>query len=186
MLILHYRFISVHCSSFMLFFLKITRLFYIPNCRAFGVLMWEIFTSGFIPYPGLQNNDVMTFVRKGGRLEIPAICPQSMYVSILITYFHCWPFFQYFLFLLRICKQQVLNMLLVLHICIYIRHFVMLEFFRYDLMCWCWQNDTVERPSFQTIYKFLVITHKVRVVFFPILLTYRHVLIRPVILGEVL
>lgn len=75
---------------------------------AFGVLMWEIFTSGFIPYPGLQNNDVMTFVRKGGRLEIPAICPQSIY----------------------------------------------------DLMCWCWQNDTVERPSFQTIYKFLVITHK--------------------------
>nr|XP_022323809.1 uncharacterized protein LOC111124864 isoform X1 [Crassostrea virginica] len=32
---------------------------------AFGVLMWEIFTSGFIPYPGLQNNDVMTFVKKG-------------------------------------------------------------------------------------------------------------------------
>lgn len=42
---------------------------------------------------------------------------------------------------------------------------LVLLFFRYDLMCWCWQNDTVERPSFQTIYKFLVITHKVRVVF---------------------
>ena len=42
--------------------------------------MWEIFTSGFIPYPGLQNNDVMTFVKKGGRLEVPALCPQSMQV----------------------------------------------------------------------------------------------------------
>lgn len=70
---------------------------------------------------------------------------------------------------------------------VYTRHFAMLKFHRYDLMCWCWQNDTVERPSFQTIYKFLVITHKVRVVWvFSILLTYRRVLIRPVILGKVL
>lgn len=78
-----YRFFSKalsRCIVLHLYYLKITRLFYIPNLRAFGVLMWEIFTSGFIPYPGLQNNDVMTFVRKGGRLEIPAICPQSMYV----------------------------------------------------------------------------------------------------------
>lgn len=45
--------------------------------------MWEIFTSGFIPYPGLQNNDVMTFVKKGGRLEVPALCPQSMQVFVL-------------------------------------------------------------------------------------------------------
>lgn len=45
--------------------------------------MWEIFTSGFIPYPGLQNNDVMTFVKKGGRLEVPALCPQSMQVYVL-------------------------------------------------------------------------------------------------------
>lgn len=84
MLILHYRFFPNALSQCIVLrlclFLKITRLFYIPNYRAFGVLMWEIFTSGFIPYPGLQNNDVMTFVRKGGRLEIPAICPQSMYV----------------------------------------------------------------------------------------------------------
>lgn len=34
-------------------------------------------------------------------------------------------------------------------------------FFSFDLMCWCWQTDPVERPSFQTIYRFLTVTHKV-------------------------
>ncbi|XP_061188666.1 leukocyte tyrosine kinase receptor-like [Saccostrea echinata] len=75
---------------------------------AFGVLMWEIFTSGFIPYPGLQNNAVMTFVTKGGRLEMPALCTPSIY----------------------------------------------------DLMCCCWQSDPIERPSFQTIHRFLIMTYK--------------------------
>lgn len=121
MLILHYRFFPNALSQCIVLrlclFLKITRLFYIPNYRAFGVLMWEIFTSGFIPYPGLQNNDVMTFVRKGGRLEIPAICPQSMYVlhrplrdSISGHFFSL--FGVPFAFNLQIWKQQVLNMFL--------------------------------------------------------------------------
>lgn len=112
MLILHYRFFPNALSQCIVLrlclFFKITRLFYIPNYRAFGVLMWEIFTSGFIPYPGLQNNDVMTFVRKGGRLEIPAICPQSMYVlhrplrdSISGNFFHYSEFR-----LLLICKYE--------------------------------------------------------------------------------
>lgn len=153
--------------------------------------MWEIFTSGFIPYPGLQNNDVMTFVRKGGRLEIPAICPQSMYVlhrplrdSI------SGHFFSLFRVPFAFTNMKATSFKHVpawYYTFVYTRHFAMLEFHRYDLMCWCWQNDTVERPSFQTIYKFLVITHKVRVVWvFSILLTYRHVLIRPVVLGKVL
>lgn len=68
------------------------------------MLMWEIFTSGFIPYPGLQNNDVMTFVRKGGRLEIPAICPQSMYVYYVVDFDYVFSFLAILVFLLLFCE----------------------------------------------------------------------------------
>jgi serine/threonine protein kinase len=35
---------------------------------SFGVLLWEIFSLGLIPYKGLTNSDVMLFVLLGGRL----------------------------------------------------------------------------------------------------------------------
>ncbi|KAK3100346.1 hypothetical protein FSP39_018466 [Pinctada imbricata] len=53
---------------------------------AYGILLWEIFSSGFIPYPGLSNFSVLNFVTSGGRLESPAVCPSYVYNTML----WCW------------------------------------------------------------------------------------------------
>ncbi|KAK3092355.1 hypothetical protein FSP39_001820 [Pinctada imbricata] len=45
---------------------------------SFGILLWEIFSMGYMPYPGRTNHDVMQYVTSGGRLEPPDKCPQSM------------------------------------------------------------------------------------------------------------
>uniref|UniRef100_A0A8C4N8C2 receptor protein-tyrosine kinase n=1 Tax=Eptatretus burgeri TaxID=7764 RepID=A0A8C4N8C2_EPTBU len=42
---------------------------------SFGVLLWEIFSLGYMPYPSRSNQDVMEFVMSGGRMEPPKNCP---------------------------------------------------------------------------------------------------------------
>ena len=45
-----------------------------------GVLLWELFTRGFVPYDMLQSDDaVAAHVCGGGRLEQPAECPDAVY-----------------------------------------------------------------------------------------------------------
>eukprot|EP01117_Protostelium_nocturnum_P015053 TRINITY_DN5799_c0_g1_i1.p1 TRINITY_DN5799_c0_g1~~TRINITY_DN5799_c0_g1_i1.p1 ORF type:complete len:1220 (+),score=385.00 TRINITY_DN5799_c0_g1_i1:201-3860(+) len=53
---------------------------------SFGVVMWEIFNLGGIPYKAMVNKDVVTFVLGGGRLEQPVRCPQEVYAIML----KCW------------------------------------------------------------------------------------------------
>ncbi|KAL5008460.1 hypothetical protein ScPMuIL_014041 [Solemya velum] len=53
---------------------------------AYGVLLWEIFSFGHIPYPGMSNVDVMNFVCNSGRMEPPTNCSDSMYALML----RCW------------------------------------------------------------------------------------------------
>ncbi|XP_061927825.1 leukocyte tyrosine kinase receptor isoform X5 [Apis cerana] len=53
---------------------------------AFGVLLWEIMSFGYIPYTGCTNREAMTMVTLGGRLEKPAGCPDPIYG--LMT--RCW------------------------------------------------------------------------------------------------
>lgn len=36
---------------------------------AFGVFLWEVFEDGKMPYGSLPNDDVLSFLRKGLRLE---------------------------------------------------------------------------------------------------------------------
>ena len=43
---------------------------------ACGVLLWEIFSFGAIPYQGYSNQQVLVFVDKGGRLDKPYNCPE--------------------------------------------------------------------------------------------------------------
>uniref|UniRef100_A0AAY4C582 Tyrosine-protein kinase receptor n=1 Tax=Denticeps clupeoides TaxID=299321 RepID=A0AAY4C582_9TELE len=42
---------------------------------SFGVLLWEIFSLGFMPYPGKTNQEVLEFVTSGGRMDPPKNCP---------------------------------------------------------------------------------------------------------------
>ncbi|XP_011203998.2 tyrosine-protein kinase receptor [Bactrocera dorsalis] len=46
---------------------------------SFGVLLWEVFSLGMMPYPGLQNPQVMKLVANGGRLGSPPACPPAIY-----------------------------------------------------------------------------------------------------------
>ena len=38
---------------------------------SFGVVLWEIFTFGAHPYEGLQNTDILKFLKAGNKLEKP-------------------------------------------------------------------------------------------------------------------
>ncbi|XP_011494179.1 PREDICTED: leukocyte tyrosine kinase receptor [Ceratosolen solmsi marchali] len=53
---------------------------------AFGVLLWEIMSFGYMPYTGCANREVMSMVTSGGRLERPAGCPDPIYGVMT----RCW------------------------------------------------------------------------------------------------
>ena len=42
---------------------------------SYGVLLWEIMTLGNQPYPGLTNQEVVSYVTEGNRLDRPNACP---------------------------------------------------------------------------------------------------------------
>ncbi|CAJ0573740.1 unnamed protein product, partial [Mesorhabditis spiculigera] len=42
---------------------------------SFGVLMWEVFENGAIPYPGMTVQEVNIYVREGNRLPDPDMMP---------------------------------------------------------------------------------------------------------------
>lgn len=47
---------------------------------SFGVLLWEIYTRGFVPYDMIQTDgEVAAHVCRGGRLEQPAECPDAVF-----------------------------------------------------------------------------------------------------------
>ena len=47
---------------------------------SYGITCWEIFSLGRIPYPGVDNVDVISLLKSGKRLEQPELCPSEMYV----------------------------------------------------------------------------------------------------------
>ncbi len=49
-------------------------------CRSFGVLLWEIFSLGYMPYPCKTNQEVLEFVTSGGRMDPPKSCPGPVWV----------------------------------------------------------------------------------------------------------
>lgn len=53
---------------------------------AFGVLMWEVYTCGKMPYGRMRNNEVAEMVQNGRILEKPRYCPDYVY-SIMQQ---CW------------------------------------------------------------------------------------------------
>jgi len=51
-----------------------------------GVVFWEIFTFGMIPYAGLGNLDIISYLSQGNRLVPPDICPVILKKLML----QCW------------------------------------------------------------------------------------------------
>jgi serine/threonine protein kinase len=55
---------------------------------SFGVLMWEIFEYGKVPYTNQSNLEAARAVLKGERLPCPKVCPVSMYKLMLQWYYY--------------------------------------------------------------------------------------------------
>ncbi|XP_077477149.1 ALK tyrosine kinase receptor isoform X1 [Stigmatopora argus] len=53
---------------------------------SFGVLLWEIFSLGYMPYPSRSNQEVLDFVTNGGRMDPPKNCPGPVYRIMT----QCW------------------------------------------------------------------------------------------------
>lgn len=53
---------------------------------SFGVLLWEIYSYGTIPYPGLTNQQALRLVKAGGRMRAPMDCPPPIYAIM----HKCW------------------------------------------------------------------------------------------------
>ncbi|EEC19721.1 tyrosine kinase receptor, putative, partial [Ixodes scapularis] len=45
---------------------------------SFGVLMWEVMTLGAVPYPGVNNHEVLQYLLEGNRLNRPSDCAQDV------------------------------------------------------------------------------------------------------------
>mmetsp|Transcript_23883 Transcript_23883/g.33477 ORF Transcript_23883/g.33477 Transcript_23883/m.33477 type:complete len:928 (-) Transcript_23883:126-2909(-) len=53
---------------------------------SFGIVLWEIFENGSLPYRGMGNNEATEAVINGYRLPKPNRCPDSVYVLMM----QCW------------------------------------------------------------------------------------------------
>lgn len=76
---------------------------------SFGILMWEVFSQGIMPYTSRNNNQVMKYVAAGGRCECPDGCSPEVYRLMR----ECWnlnpedrPTFSYLLDQLSACAQE--------------------------------------------------------------------------------
>uniref|UniRef100_A0A8C3U470 Tyrosine-protein kinase receptor n=1 Tax=Catharus ustulatus TaxID=91951 RepID=A0A8C3U470_CATUS len=78
---------------------------------SFGVLLWEIFSLGYMPYPCKTNQEVLEFVTSGGRMDPPKNCPGPVYRIMT----QCWqhspeyrPNFSTILERIKYCTQVLL------------------------------------------------------------------------------
>uniref|UniRef100_H3AD07 Protein kinase domain-containing protein n=1 Tax=Latimeria chalumnae TaxID=7897 RepID=H3AD07_LATCH len=53
---------------------------------SFGITMWEIFSRGKTPYPGVQNHEMYDFLQEGHRLKKPTECLDKLYNTMC----SCW------------------------------------------------------------------------------------------------
>uniref|UniRef100_T1KBE5 Protein kinase domain-containing protein n=1 Tax=Tetranychus urticae TaxID=32264 RepID=T1KBE5_TETUR len=55
---------------------------------SFGVVLWEIFTLGLLPYQEVDQSNLYTLLRQGHRLEQPSKCPNRVHKLMR----RCWRF----------------------------------------------------------------------------------------------
>lgn len=53
---------------------------------SFGILMWEIFSEGDLPYPNIRNEDVVSEVKRGYTMSAPTKTPEGCYYLM----YNCW------------------------------------------------------------------------------------------------
>ncbi|XP_053824858.1 tyrosine-protein kinase Fer isoform X2 [Vidua macroura] len=55
---------------------------------SFGILLWETFSLGLCPYPGMTNQQAREQVEKGYRMSAPQKCPEEIYKIMQ----RCWDY----------------------------------------------------------------------------------------------
>ncbi|XP_036594361.1 tyrosine-protein kinase Fer isoform X1 [Trichosurus vulpecula] len=55
---------------------------------SFGILLWETFSLGVCPYPGMTNQHAREQVEQGYRMSAPQKCPEEIYKIML----KCWDY----------------------------------------------------------------------------------------------
>ncbi|XP_048450649.1 tyrosine-protein kinase Fer isoform X2 [Rhincodon typus] len=55
---------------------------------SYGILLWETFSLGVCPYPGMTNQQAREQVEKGYRMSPPQKCPEEIYTIML----KCWEY----------------------------------------------------------------------------------------------
>ncbi|KAL0186379.1 hypothetical protein M9458_018049, partial [Cirrhinus mrigala] len=53
---------------------------------SFGVLLWEIFTLGGSPYPGVPVEELFKLLKEGHRMDRPSTCTHELYMMMR----DCW------------------------------------------------------------------------------------------------
>ncbi|KAL8220708.1 UNVERIFIED_CONTAM: hypothetical protein K2H54_053005 [Gekko kuhli] len=53
---------------------------------SFGILLTELVTKGRVPYPGMNNREVLEQVERGYRMQCPGNCPLSLHELMV----QCW------------------------------------------------------------------------------------------------
>ena len=61
--------------------------FHVPRW-SFGILLWETFTLGGTPYPGLPTEQLLDYLSDGKRMENPAKCPLEVYTIMRDCWLH--------------------------------------------------------------------------------------------------
>eukprot|EP00117_Sycon_ciliatum_P029530 scpid28082/ scgid23489/ Insulin receptor; Insulin receptor subunit alpha; Insulin receptor subunit beta len=58
------------------------------DCWSYGIVLFEMITFGGLPYPGLENGEVMSYIRSGYLMELPEECTEELSSLML----ECWDF----------------------------------------------------------------------------------------------
>ena len=112
--------------------LNYTRFSSKSDVWAFGVLCWEVFTCGDMPYGRSKNPEVVERVQRGQVLSRPQGCPGQVYEVSKNSFF--------FFFLEFIAVLKILIYLLS----------------KFQVMRVCWAANPDDRPPFRQIKEELV------------------------------
>ncbi len=76
--------LTINCEP-----LKRRPLYYVCTFRAYGVLLWEMFSLGQSPYPHLEAGPefIQAILEGGERLPKPELAPDEIFVQVMLE---CW------------------------------------------------------------------------------------------------